>query len=72
MAYSLGVEASDVGSEPVEGGGGAVALSVSVQFFFPYLLITTHDGDGTFQNSLFNWNQTMFSKAPTLAYHSLP
>jgi len=26
MAYSLGVEASDVGSEPVGGGGGAVAL----------------------------------------------
>ena len=32
MAYSLGMEPSDVGSEHV-GRGGGVALLVSVQFF---------------------------------------
>jgi len=35
MAYSLGVEASDVGSEPVEGGGERLHCRLVSSFFYP-------------------------------------
>jgi len=45
ISYSLGMEPSDVGSEPFGGGGGGVAVGVGVQFF--------HNPNTTFYKFLF-------------------